>query len=101
MRNKITKSKLIRKINALASSCFELIIIDTTTRAAYRRNTDWEWAGGNLYNEIGKVPEEAFQGRFFHPNVSMHENFAESIVNDRWVPVTVTPNFYNQFGGLI
>lgn len=85
---KITKTKLLKKINALASSSFELIIIDSSTGVAYRRNTDWEWAGGRLYNEIGIVPRETLsQERVYHPNVHFHEKFAETIINDKWVPV--------------
>jgi len=49
------ESELIKKINELASPEFELIVIDKTTGIAYRRNTDWEWAGEVYITRLAKL----------------------------------------------
>ena len=82
MGNQNEESELVRRINSLARSEFELIILDSTTGIVYQRNLDWEWAGGNLYNSLGKVSQEDMPS--LHPRVSMHENFWEEVKDHRW-----------------
>jgi len=86
MGNQNQESEIVRRINSLARSEFELIIVDSTTGVAYQRNLDWEWAGGNLYNPLGQISQGDIQ--HLHPRVSIHENFWESVRDGRWVPCT-------------
>lgn len=80
------ESELVEKINDLAQSEFELIVIDSTNRTAYRRNTDWEWAGGDLYNSIGNVSKTTLESGVLHPRVEIEENFSEQIKGSGYNP---------------
>lgn len=79
------ESKLIEEVNRIAASEFELIVIDIDTGVAYRRNTDWEWAGGNLYNPIGRFSKETLERRgIFSERIHLKENFWDEIKDARF-----------------
>tara|TARA_Y100000310_G_scaffold343808_1_gene453232 strand:- start:3069 stop:3320 length:252 start_codon:yes stop_codon:yes gene_type:complete len=82
MENQNNESNLIKRINSLARSEFESIIVDSTTRIVYQRNLDWEWAGGELYNALGQVSQKDMQN--LHPRIQKYENFWEEVKDDRW-----------------
>lgn len=89
--NKNNELELVERINNIARSEFELIVVDSTTRIAYQRNTDFEWAGGELYNPLGQISQENMQK--LHPRIHIEDNFWEEIKDCRWVPcITIYNN---------
>jgi len=80
------ESELVDKINKLAESKFELIILDTNTGIVYRRNTDWEWAGGSLWKPIAEFdkPNLANYQERLHKNVRMNSDMSRELLYTNW-----------------
>ncbi len=76
---------LIAKANTLAESEAELIVADNQNGTIYRRNTDWEWAGGFLYYPIGRMnPELVESPGVLHKRIHRRENFWNEVKDCRY-----------------
>lgn len=70
----------VNRINCLAQSECEAIVIDKDTQVVYRRNFDWEWAGGNLYDSIGQVSQKILETPgTLDSRIKIRENFWEEV----------------------
>ena len=70
----------VNRINCLAQSEYEAIIIDKNTRVVYQRNLDFEWAGGNLYDPIGQVSQKILETpETLDSRIKIRENFWEEV----------------------
>lgn len=83
---KPTESELeiLAKANDLASSEFELVVIDTVSGEIYMRNTDWEAYGGDLYNLIGKVRPEIADTDLVSQKIHRKQNWWNQVKDDRF-----------------
>ncbi len=92
MENK--DSGLLGKVNKLASSKFELIVVDKNTGVVYRRNTDWEWAGGNLYNPMGQLSQETLGNPvLLHKRVHLDKDFWNQVKGCNFTPSTINLDY--------